>query len=120
MPLPAGRIVLFDERGGRPILIGSGSTGDRAVGVVVEIGLGDAPGVTTALRAVGTGKTARDYELVVTNDRPVAVRFEASLGGGETRRASARLGRRDGMPLWSVTVPANGRATLTYSLTPLS
>jgi len=118
MPLPAGRIVLFDERGGRPILVGQGATADRAAGEDVEIDLGAAPGVTTALRAIGAGKVNRDFELVVTNDRAVPVRFEASLSGGEISRANARLGRRNGMPLWSVAVPANGRATLTYSLAP--
>lgn len=120
VPLPAGSLVLFDGRGGRPILVGAGTIDDRAVGEDVEIGLGAATGVTSMLRVVGAGKRDRDFELVVTNDRPVPVHFEASLAGGEVRGASARLSRRDGMPLWTVTIPANGRATLTYSLPPLS
>jgi len=116
VPLPAGRLVLFEALEGRPILVGEGTMNDRAVGEDVEVDLGEATGVATTLRPVGAGKRERDFELVVANDRPVPVRFEASLAGGEVRRASARLSRRDGMPLWTVTVPANGRATLTYGL----
>ena len=84
----------------------------------VEIPLGEAPGVTASVRPIGNPKLSRAFELTVTNDQSAPVRFEASLAGGEVSRSSARLGRRDGRPLWSVTVPANGRAVLTYTLAP--
>ena len=57
------------------------------------------------------------YDLIVSNDRPVPVRFEAEIAPGPRRfRSPARLGRRNGMQLWAVTIPANGEMVLRYSL----
>ncbi len=118
LPLPAGRLVLFSEGGPRPILLGQGTVRDRAVGEDVEIALGPAPGVRTELRLVSGAKGVRDYELVVTNDRAQPVRFEGEIAHGALDlRPAATLGSRDGMPLWTVTVPANGSATLRYRVT---
>jgi hypothetical protein len=58
------------------------------------------------------------YRLTVTNAKPYPVRFEAEIGGPGTEiETDARLARRDGRPLWAVTVPANGSATISYRLT---
>ena len=45
---------------------------------------------------------------------PVRYEAEFDVDEDETFRPRARLGRRDGRPLWAVTVPANGTATLRY------
>ncbi|HYJ82353.1 MAG TPA: hypothetical protein VEW26_05855, partial [Allosphingosinicella sp.] len=56
-----------------------------------------------------------DWELTVTNAQPAPVRFEAVLAEGSMQLISeTALGRRDGRPLWAVTIPANGSATLRY------
>ncbi len=112
-PLPAGRLVLFGEGPDRPILLGEGALPDRAVGEDVEIALGPSPGVLTAFRLLSRRGRNGQFELVVTNDRPQPVAFEGELYFGNVR-ANARLGRRNGRPLWSVTVPANGRAVLCF------
>ena len=118
LPLPAGQVMLFADGGPRPILIGRGVLADRAVGEDVQIPLGPAPGVRTQLTVTASTKGSGDYLLVVTNDRPEPVPFEAEILPGEwTFATRARLGRRNGMSLWSVTVPANGTATLRYRLT---
>ena len=56
--------------------------------------------------------------LTVSNDRPYPIRYEAELVVNEEERlrARSRLGRRNGRPLWSVTVPANGEASLRYRI----
>jgi hypothetical protein len=119
LPLPAGRLRLFSARGDRPILIGQGTVADRAIGEDVEIDLGEAPGVRT--RVVVTRRKAgraafRDYVVIVTNDRPEPVRFEAEImNNGVDVRSRTRLGRRDGRPLWQVDLPANGEAELRFS-----
>ncbi len=120
LPLPAGRIRLFGAHGDRPMLLGQGTIADRAVGEDVEIDLGEAPGVrtetTVALRKVGR-RGLRDYVLSVTNDRAEPVAFEAEIvSDGVDVRASSRLARRNGRPLWQVTIPANRRAELRYSV----
>jgi hypothetical protein len=115
LPLPGGRVALFGQAGGRRILLGEGALGDRAVGEEVEIGIGPATGVLASL----TTPTKNDtYLLTVTNDQSAPVRFEAELDvpQGRSFRPEGRLSRRNGRPLWTVTVPANGTAALRYRL----
>ena len=118
LPLPAGRLMLFSEGGGRPILVGQGTMTDNAVGDEVEIGLGPSPRVQTHLvpRAVAKGRD--QYELTVSNDHAEPILFEAEIASGDlVFDGPRRLARRNGMSLWSVTVPGNGTATLRYTLT---
>jgi len=119
VPLPAGGVQLFAAQGGRPILIGEGSIRDRAVGEDVEIALGDAPGVAGLIEEGDSGRRWRDYALTVTNDQSVPALYEVEFLVGEERgfRPRGRLARRNGRPLWAVTVPANGTATLHYRVT---
>ena len=114
LPLPAGGFTLFTNRGGRPFLLGEGEMTDRAEGETVEVALSDSPGIAVVQRQLGRKKGEATTELVVTNDQPRAVRFEARFA--EDRKAktsSAPLVRRDGSWWWTTNVPANGTATLT-------
>jgi len=117
LPLPAGAVVLFGGPRERPILIGEGSIRDHAVGEDVEIAVGEATGVMTRIEESDDEEEDQgDFVLTVTNDQRVPVRFEAEFTVEEDRifTPRGRLANRDGMPLWRVTVPANGRATLRY------
>ncbi len=118
LPLPAGGLVLFTEARGRPILIGEGSISDSAVGEDVEIVLSESSDIMTQLELVEDGKEADQYLLTVTNASPAPVRFEAEfdVDEGAAFDPSRRLARRDGRPLWAVTVPANGRSILRYTI----
>ena len=118
VPLPAGGVQLFAKTGGRPILIGETAIRDRAVGEDVEIRLGEAPGVIGLIEEEDQGDDWEDHVLTVTNDQSAPVRYEAvfEIDEDETFRPRAELGRRDGRPLWTVTVPAHGTATLRYRL----
>ena len=54
----------------------------------------------------------------MSNAPPIA--YEARLAVNDERlRADQPLRRRDGREVWSVMVPANGRAALTYTVTDL-
>jgi len=116
IPLPAGGMQLFAVARGRPILLGEGTVADLAVGEDVEIRLGEAPGVRAVIEDTGFGDDWDDHVMTVTNDQSVPVRYEAEFEVEEDEefRPGRRLGRRDGRPLWAVTVPANGTATLRY------
>ena len=115
LPLPAGGLVLFANREGRPLLIGEGSIADNAIGEDVEIELGEAPGVRAIQRLLEDKRGKKRVEVEVTNDSPAPIRYEAELmADGARIRADSKLGKRDGRPLWAVTVPANGSATLRY------
>lgn len=121
LALPAGGIVVFGAGYRRPVLIGEGAVGDKAVDEDVEFELGEATGVLGRLiRRTGDEDDAR-YLLTITNDRDRSVRLDAEFGDpGEAQVApvtrGTRFGRRNGRPIWSVEVPANGTATLEFSV----
>jgi hypothetical protein len=124
LPLPSGGLVLFTQRGGQPFLAGQGRVEDRAVGEDVEIAFAASPSIQTRVEKLTTGPGGRwtDYRLTVSNDQNRPVRFEAELARPDNSRivARERLGERDGYPFWSVTVPANGIATLRYRVESLA
>ncbi|HYW15537.1 MAG TPA: hypothetical protein VE891_05215 [Allosphingosinicella sp.] len=115
LPLPSGKVAVFGAAAGRRILFGSGTLEDKAVGERVEIVTGAASSVTSTfgnrLAAGGAGET----EIVVANSNDVPIRYEAELDpGGMRLLPGAELPSRNGRPLWSVTVPANGEAIFRY------
>jgi hypothetical protein len=117
LPLPAGRIQLFDATaGGRPILIGEAAIPDRAIDEEVEIQMGEATGVNVVDEENGSGRDWEDHVVTVTNDQPVPVRYEAEFEvvEGDRFRPRERVARRNGRPLWTVTVPAYGSASFRY------
>lgn len=120
VPLPAGGVVLFGAGQARPVLIGEGSIDDRAVGEDVEIPLSEATGVIARVTRTANKDKIAEYDLTVSNDQPQPIRFEAEFGTAQEEvfelLSRSRLGRRNGRPLWSVTVPANGTASLRYRL----
>lgn len=118
LPLPAGRVVLFGTGRARPILLGRGFLGDHAVGEDVEIPVGQASSIVAgAVKLAGGENDAAEWELTISNAQPAPVRFEARLDPGDLRLSSeTALGRRDGRPLWAVTIPGHGRASLRYRL----
>lgn len=118
VPLPAGRLSLFAAGSDRAMLMGQGTLDDRAVGEEVEINLGPVTGVMSRVELGAISGRRQTYRLIVTNDQPVPVRFEADFVAGDSIsfRPQGRLSRRDGRPLWEADVPANGSATLSYNV----
>jgi hypothetical protein len=117
LPLPAGRLAIFAERGGRPLLLGESYIEDRAVGEPVEIPLGiGAAGVTTEIGLVQEGPGWKDFVVSAVNRRDAPARYELEMfvHDGERLQPAVTLPRRNGRPLWAVDVPANGRAELRY------
>jgi hypothetical protein len=115
LPLPAGRLMLFDEESGRQVLVGQAVIRDYAQNEDVEIDFGAVPGIVSVQTPAMRGKDQVDYEVVVTNDRPHPVAYELEIGAQPSQvRSEATLGRRNGMALWSTTIPANGSVTLRY------
>jgi hypothetical protein len=116
LPLPAGRLMLFDEAEGRQMLVGQAVIRDYAVNEDVEFDFGTVPGITAVQTPATRGKDRIDYEVVVTNDRPQPIAYELEIAAQPAQvRSDIRLGRRNGMALWTATVPANGSVTLRYS-----
>jgi hypothetical protein len=114
LPLPAGKLALYQSGNPRALLLGEGSVGDKAVGEDVEIDVATATGIV----ARDIANTANTHVLTVTNDNRYPVAFEARLGDRDLRGFSGKLRKKDGSWLWAVTVPANGTVTLSYTQTP--
>ncbi|HTU10373.1 MAG TPA: hypothetical protein VMG08_05685 [Allosphingosinicella sp.] len=113
-PLPGGRVILLGAGPDGSFLLGEASLADRAVGDEVELPFGPSPGLTSVLRTLERRRGRGRFELVVSNDRPSPAAFEGELHFDQVR-ADTRLERRNGRPLWRVSVPANGRAVLCFS-----
>ncbi|MDV3459401.1 hypothetical protein RZN05_20575 [Sphingomonas sp. HF-S4] len=120
VPLPSGPVAVFEPLGGTQALSGEGRTYDKAVGEEVDIALGDAEGLSASATESNAGASTRAYSVTIANAHPWPVRFEGSVrfdqGNYRIEKVSARLGRKDGWPLWKATIPANGSVTLRYRL----
>lgn len=113
LPLPAGSTALYVERDGARGLIGLGRAADTPTGQRFTLAAGTCPGVL--VRQVGD----RTGHAVVTlsNANPFPVSVEIGIGGAGQKAfeaPTAALRRVDGVQTWTVTVPANGTATLGY------
>lgn len=120
VPLPSGPVAVFEPLGETRALSGEGRTYDKAVGEEVDIALGDAEGLSASATESNAGASTRAYSVTIANAHPWPVRFEGSVrfdqGNYRIEKVSARLGRKDGWPLWKATIPANGSVTLRYRL----
>ena len=116
LPLPAGSFTLYTDRQGEAFLLGEGRMTDRAEGEKVEVALDGAPGVLVTQRQdEPEGKIWRSATIEVSNDGARPAPVEVLFGAGTTLSdPSERIARRDGQPLWAVTVPANGTRSLRY------
>ena len=127
MPLPSGRVAVFETAAGRSMLAGEPELMDKAVGELVELVLGESPDVTYELKETWEGEpnddgdTPHRYQLRLTNARPKPAPIEVALAVPPNFRLSGpsrRLGKKNGYPLWLVTVPANKSVLLSYRLDP--
>jgi hypothetical protein len=116
LPLPSGRVMLSKQAGDRPLLIGRGRMSDYAVGEDVEIVVGQAVGLSAEVRPTAPiANRVGEWELVVSNAAAIPARYEVLLQKGDyLLHVESPLPSRDGHPLWAVTVPANGTATLRF------
>lgn len=111
LPLPAGKLALFGERDGAPVLLGESDLADRAVGEEVEL----LPGTSSEVRYTVTGQPAgrqrEAFRIEVSNAHDAPVTFELPIPYPNVA-ADAPLVERKGVKTWRVVVPANGTAVL--------
>lgn len=119
-PLPSGTVTLFQNLLGRRMLVGESSLVDKTVGEEVEFVFAEATNVDVESEELADGDNWESRRLTVTNANPFPIRYEAEFRNGAEHRFD-RFGRkvvdRDGKKVWSVTVPANGKASLDYRAT---
>ncbi|MDB5677805.1 hypothetical protein [Sphingomonas bacterium] len=117
--LPGGKVAVFSEVEGRSLMIGESSVGDKTVGEEIEFELGEPGSVDAEVETLREKGRKTRYELTVTNANPWPIDYEAKIAfddGAGLFSPSAKLGTKDGVPLWTTRVPANGTAKLSYSI----
>jgi hypothetical protein len=115
LPLPAGSVALFEEVGGRHLLVGENDLSDHAVGDDVEMELGQSPDVTWTLRRVSETDHRQGWRADVTNARDVPISAEIIVPYDLASMQDGLERRRGGWAL-PITVPANDTAGVTYTL----
>jgi hypothetical protein len=121
-PLPKGGVTFYARGAGRRALIGESAIEDKAVGEEVELALGKEDGdsdhgVSVETDELDEGEGWERERLTVSNANPYPIRYEVEFENNDEERFerfSARTVRRRGRQVWSVKVPANGTARLTY------
>ena len=122
IPLPAGKLVAFRQGQGERLMVGKGSLEDKAVGEQVEVTIGISPLVRYSVNMLESkmkgDRQIRDMELTVTNaSRQVAaVELKLLADDGAIRNPSRKLGRKDGVAAWKISVAAGGKETLRYRI----
>lgn len=115
VPLPSGGMAVFEAFGGVRLLAGRTTVTDYALEEEVEVFLSQSPLVQLQQAKGEKGRVT----ATLTNANPFPVNVEVGIAAekdGQLRRASAKLRRKDGIPTWFATVPANGKSVLTYRL----
>ena len=119
MPLPAGRVAVFQPGAGRPLLLGESSLEDKAIGEKVEIEVRDAENVDFDADSKVIGKDTDQVTLTVTNSLPEAIWFEAKIGPSGNQRVygfGRGVVRDEGEWIWRIRVPANAKRTTSYRM----
>jgi hypothetical protein len=119
-PLPRGVVsVLAPGSDGRLALVGQARPGDVPVGSPVRLDVGRATDVTVS-DSVGVDNSRVVVETTVANAgaEPAAIEITHPTGGQAFRVLEEDRPHvsRDGAPVWRLTAPANGRATLRYTV----
>lgn len=113
VPLPAGRVAVFENSSFGPLLAGEGDLPDRAINDDIEIIVGQSSDVRLSVSERRRTKSRQYWRAVLSNARDHPVRFELEIPYEISGRVKG-LAVIDGVPTWSVTVPANDEAKLDY------
>lgn len=116
-PLPAGKVVLYQDSSLGRMLVGESSVGDKTVDEEVELVIGEATEVTIETEETELAAGGHDNLVTIRNANPFPVRYEIDFptGGYHTySRLPRKLVSKPGKRVWTTVVPANGSVRLTY------
>jgi len=128
LPLPAGKVAVFEMANGESLLAGETQVADLAIDDDLELTFGESPDVQYRQQRLTSGRENRDgddisragrYEVELTNATAERARVEVGLRLYEDwtiERSSSKLRLVKGRQTWIADVPANGKARLTYTL----
>lgn len=118
-PLPAGRLVFYQDGPAGTMVMGESTLRDKAVDEEVELEIGNSEEVTLDYAEEASNRKAgwSDYRVTVKNANPFPVRFELEFPTGRDlrfTRLSARTERKPGKQVMVLTLPANAEQEVRY------
>ncbi|AQA00167.1 hypothetical protein BWQ93_18085 [Sphingopyxis sp. QXT-31] len=113
LAMPAGTFALFEQVAGRRLLVGEAFSTDRAIDERIDFEFGASGGVQYRVVEKAREKGRRDWEVTVTNDRPVDAEVEMRIPFALDPEPVGRERRGDSW-IWRVRVPANGTLVETF------
>ncbi|TGX55211.1 hypothetical protein E5A73_07265 [Sphingomonas gei] len=114
LPLPAGRVAVFERAREETLLVGESNLGDRAIGEEVEFATGQSSDLRYTIVPRPPSKKRQPFVVEVTNARATPETFEMPIP--YKLATDATLIERKGVKTWRVVVPANGTARLEFAL----
>jgi hypothetical protein len=115
LPLPAGRVAVFERARDESLLVGESDLADRAIGEEVEFDTGQSSDIRYKVIARPPSDRRQPFTVEVTNARSTPETFEMAIPY-KLSSANATLIERKGIRTWQATVPANGSARLEFAL----
>jgi hypothetical protein len=115
LPLPAGRVAVFEHAREQSLLVGESDLADRAIGEDVEFATGTSSDLRYAIVARPPSKKRQPFTVEVTNARATPETFELPIPF-PLASADATLVEHKGVRTWRTTVPAHGVARLEFAL----
>jgi hypothetical protein len=115
LPLPSGRVAVFESARGESLLVGESKVTDRAIGDEVEFDTGTSTDLRYEITARPSTRRRQPFSVHVTNARSTPETFELAIPY-KLAASSEKLIERKGRKTWRVTVPANGEASLDFTL----
>ncbi|WP_417614197.1 DUF4139 domain-containing protein [Parasphingorhabdus sp.] len=113
VPLPSGKVAVFENSAFGPLLAGEGDLPDRTIDDEIEIVVGQSADVRLSVTEVRRSESRQYWRAKISNarDHPVTVEMEIT---GELAGRVKGIRKIDGVPTWRVIVPANDEVTLDY------
>ncbi len=119
LPLPSGGVIVMQNQGEAEVLLADSNLADKAVGEKLELDAGQSDQVRLEQQELGETGKLRRFRITLTNalDRAAPVEITiARADGYEIVKSSAKLKAKGADRLWTLTLAANGKASLDYSL----
>jgi len=113
LPLPSGKVAVFEQVNGGRMLTGEAEVADKAEGERVDYDIAQSADVRLTTRVSSGDRNTRRWSLGVSNARPFDVVAEVTIAQDIQPRPPA-LERRGDSWIWRVTIPANDSRTLDY------
>jgi hypothetical protein len=115
LPMPQGKVTIFEKSNYGPLLAGEASLKDRAIGEDVEMAVGQSSDVRIQVTQLSEKDDKRRWKVEITNARATPVNVEVEIPY-ELRGKPKGLAKVDGVPTWKTTIAGNGDAELFYEV----